>query len=219
MQVDRHHAGNAADDCIAAGKDAAVDRAVADRHHPFGIRRRRIGARQRLAHVLADRPRHHQHVGVARGSDEAQAEALEIVEGVAERVDLQLAAVARAGIDLADREAAAETPPRGAVDLRGELRQHRLVPGRWRFRQRAARQAFEQGSAHGSLRRLEIVPGIGAVERFVAEREIGNDVALDGRFQQGPLEPGRIAQVASCDAITVDAHPCQNVAPEGLDQA
>jgi hypothetical protein len=58
---------------------------------------------QRLAHVLADRPRHHQHVGMARRGDKAQAEALEIVEGVVERMDFELAAVAGAGVDLADR--------------------------------------------------------------------------------------------------------------------
>ena len=45
---------------------------------------------------------------MARRGDEAQAEALEVVEGVVERVDLELAAVAGAGVDLADRETAAE---------------------------------------------------------------------------------------------------------------
>ena len=45
---------------------------------------------------------------MARRGHEAQAEALEIVEGVVERMDLQLAAVAGAGIDLANRETAAE---------------------------------------------------------------------------------------------------------------
>ena len=101
---------------VAAGEDAAVGGAIADRHHPFRVRRRGVGALQRLAHVLGDRAGHQQHVGMARRGDEAQAEALEIVEGVVERVDLELAAVAGAGIDLADREAAAEPPPRGAID-------------------------------------------------------------------------------------------------------
>ena len=101
---------------VAAGEEAAVERAVADRHHPFRVGRRVVGALQRLAHVLGDRAGHQQHVGVARRGDEAQAEALEVVEGVVERVDLQLAAVAGAGIDLADRQAAAEPAARGAVD-------------------------------------------------------------------------------------------------------
>ena len=58
---------------------------------------------------------------MARRGDEAQAEAFEIVERVVERVDFQFAAVAGAGIDLADRQAAAEPPARRAVEARGEL--------------------------------------------------------------------------------------------------
>ena len=67
---------------------------------------------------------------MARRGDEAQAEALEIVEGIVERMDFQLAAVAGAGIDLADREAAAEPAPRGAIDAAGELGQRRIVRAR-----------------------------------------------------------------------------------------
>ena len=59
--------------------------------------------------------------------DEVQAEALKIVEGVVERMDLELAAVAGAGIDLADRQAAAEPPPRRMIDARRQLRQCRVV--------------------------------------------------------------------------------------------
>ena len=121
VQIDRHDLVDAADDRIAAGEDAAIRRAVADRDHPFRIGRRRVGALQRLAHVLGDRTGHQQHVGMARRSDEAQAEALEIVEGVLQRVDLQLAAVARAGIDLADRERAAEPALGRKIDAAGKL--------------------------------------------------------------------------------------------------
>jgi hypothetical protein len=49
-----------------------------------------------------------QHVGVARAGDELDAVAFEVVVGIVERVDLQLAAVAGAGIDLADGQRAAE---------------------------------------------------------------------------------------------------------------
>ncbi len=45
---------------------------------------------------------------MARGGHEADTEALDIVKGVAERVDFELAAVARTGVDLADRETAPE---------------------------------------------------------------------------------------------------------------
>ena len=62
----------------------------------------------------------------------------------------------------------------------------------------ARRQAFEQDLRMRIF--LEVVPGIGAVERFVAEREVGDDVALDRGFQQRPLKPGRVAQMATRDA-------------------
>ena len=52
------------------------------------------------------------HVGVTRRRDEAQAEALKIVKGIVERVDFELAAIAGAGIHLADGEAAAEPAAR-----------------------------------------------------------------------------------------------------------
>src|SRR5215813_25566 len=94
MQIDGYDAGDPADHRVAAGKDTAVDRTVSDRNHPFGVRRSIIGARERLAHVPGDRPRHEWHVGVARRGHEVQPKAFEIIEGVVERVDLEFAAIA-----------------------------------------------------------------------------------------------------------------------------
>src|SRR5688572_17743356 len=66
---------------------------------------------------------------------------------------------------------------------------------------------------------LKVMAGIRAVEGFIAEREVGHDVALDRRLEQRPLEPGRIAQVAALDAaVRADAHPREDVAAETLDQ-
>ena len=77
---------------------------------------------------------------MARRGDEAQAEALQVVERIVERVDLQLAAVAGAGIDLADRQAAAEPAPRRALDVRRRVRQRRIVrPGAASVSGRASR--------------------------------------------------------------------------------
>src|SRR5262249_53447815 len=74
------------------------------------------------------------------------------------------------------------------------------------------------GAADWPWMPLKIVARIGAVERFVAEREIGDDVALDDRFQQRPLEPGRIAQVTARDvAVVVEPQPDENVAAEPFD--
>ena len=45
---------------------------------------------------------------MAGAGDESDAEALDVVIGVGQRVNFQLAAVARSGIDLADRQRASE---------------------------------------------------------------------------------------------------------------
>ncbi len=85
---------------------------------------------------------------MARRGDEAQAEPLEIVEGVAQRVDLELAAVAGAGIDLADREAAPEARTRRTVDRVSELGERHLIARGRRFGQRHLEQAFQEQLAH-----------------------------------------------------------------------
>src|SRR6185503_6455531 len=64
---------------------------------------------------------------------------------------------------------------------------------------------------------LDIVPRVGAVERFVAQWKIGNDVTLDHRFQKGPLEPRRIAQMTAGNAArTVQPNPDQDIAAKAL---
>ena len=150
--------------------------------------------------------------------DELQAEAFQVVEGVVERVDLELAAIAGACIDLADGEAAAEPPLRRAVEICRKLGKGRFVRPRAAARS-AARAARSWKMSLRMFGLLEVVARIGAVERFVAEREVGDDVAFDGGFQQRPLEPGRIAQMAALDQpVVAEAHPDQHVAAEGLDQ-
>ena len=114
-------------------------------------------------------------------------------------MDLELAAVARAGVDLADRQAAAE--PRGAPRARRCCASSASAASsarRRRLGQRPAAAGFR--SSLRMLVHLEVVARVGAVERLVAEREIGDDVALDRRLEQRPLEPRRVAQVAALDA-------------------
>ncbi len=48
VQIDRHDLGDAADHGVAAGEQAAVGRAVADRHDPFRIGRGLVGAPERF---------------------------------------------------------------------------------------------------------------------------------------------------------------------------
>jgi len=136
-------------DRVAAGKYAAIERAIADRDDPFGIGSRVVGALKRLAHIAGYRPRDHEYVGVTRGRDKSQAEAFEIIEGVVERVDFELAAVARAGVDLPNRETAAQPSACRVLHSRAERRQRCVVSGRRLFREREAQKIFEQDFAHG----------------------------------------------------------------------
>src|SRR5262249_11357664 len=80
----------------------------------------------------------------------------------------------------------------------------------------------KRGVSKGALRwcDLQVMAGVRAVERFVAEREVGNDVALDRSLEQRPLEPRRVAQVAALDpAIAAQPQPDQDVAAEAFDES
>ncbi len=68
---------------------------------------------------------------MARRGDEAQAEPLEIVESVAERVNFEFAAVARAGVDRADRQRAAEPLAGALAQCLGRLAQRKRRPDRF----------------------------------------------------------------------------------------
>jgi hypothetical protein len=85
---------------------------------------------------------------VPRRGDETQPEPLEIVDRVVERVDLELAAVAGAGIDLADRQAAAEPRARRGGEPAAELAQLRLVHRRRVDRQRLRDQGAAEDLPH-----------------------------------------------------------------------
>jgi hypothetical protein len=150
---------------------------------------------------------------MARRSDEAQPETLEIIEGVVERVNLQLAAVAGAGVDFADRQAAAEPAPRRSVELAGKLGKRCVVGSRRRFGERPAQHALKQGSSHDHAP-LKIMSRVGAVERLIAKREVGEHVAFDHHLQQRPLEPRGIAQVAARHALAIEAQPGEHIATE-----
>src|SRR5208283_165081 len=57
------------------------------------------------------------------------------------------------------------------------------------------------------------------VERFVAEREVGDNVALDHSLEKRPLEPRGVAQMAARDkGPRVEAHMREHVAAKGLDK-
>src|ERR1019366_7768862 len=149
-----------------------------------------------------------------RRGDKSHAKTLDVIEGIAQGVNFQLTAVARTGVDLANRQAAAKPRAGGLVHLCRERGEFGI--GRGSLRERGFQQTFEQSFSHGI--RLEIMARVRAVERLVAEGEISDDVPLDRCLEQGPLEPGGIAQVAPLDPrIGAKADPGQNVATEAYD--
>src|SRR6516162_4432893 len=93
---------------IAFAKNAAGTTAVPDRDHEFWVRRRFVRTPQCNLHVLRHRPGHEQQVRVTRARDESDAETLEVVDGVVEGMNLELAAVAGARIHLPNAERTAE---------------------------------------------------------------------------------------------------------------
>src|SRR6516164_301455 len=59
---------------------------------------------------------------------------------------------------------------------------------------------------------------IRAIERFIAEREIRDDIALDGDLKQRPLKPRRITQMTARDMTRLKPQRNQHVAAKALDQ-
>src|SRR5690606_41493882 len=107
---------------------------------------------------------------------------------------------------------------RGTFEGGGKLGERLVARARAALRYRIAQQAIDELS-HDHRRASEIMARIRAVEGFVAEREVGDDVALDRRLEQRPLEPRGVAQVAALDrAIGTETQPDEDVAAESLDQ-
>src|SRR5665213_615638 len=127
MEIDWQYVLDAAFNRIATGEQTTVGSAGADRYHPFRVGHGAVGTQQSYAHVLGDRAAHRQHVGVARRCDEAQTEAFEIVESITQRVQFELAAVAGASVDVANRKRAAEPGAGGAVNTSRQLGEAGLI--------------------------------------------------------------------------------------------
>jgi hypothetical protein len=216
VEVDREDFGDASNDRVAAGEAAAIPSAISDRDDPFRIGDRVIGALQCVAHVLGHGAGYHQHIGMSRRGNEAEAEAFDVIVGIVKRVDFQLASVTRSSVDLAYGEASAKPPPRGTTNCCCEFGDRRIVRRRRLLSEWPAEQTFKKQLAH-LLLSLEIVARIGTVERLVAERKIRNDIVLNDSLEQRPLKPGGIAQMASFDPAIAQAEPDQNVAAKSLD--
>ena len=91
----------------------------------------------------------------------------------------------------------------------------RVVPSHGPGLRRPSRHRARPSSGEAS----QVVARIGAVEGFVAEREIRHDVVLDRRLEQRPLQPRRIARVAAIDAaVRREPQPNEHVAAKAFDQ-
>ena len=119
--------GNRSGTGIASSKYPTVRRAIAHSHDPFRIWRGVISALQGLTHILCHRPRHEQYIGMARRRHKAQAKPLEIVERIAECMNLKFAAIARAGVYLADGEGTPQSPPGNTLKCLADFRKRGLT--------------------------------------------------------------------------------------------
>ena len=96
-----------ADDLVVHAQHVAAERAVAERGHEPRLGHRGVGDEERLAHPGRHGTGDEQHVGVPGGRDDADPEALQVRVRARGEDQLVLAAVARAGVDVANGEAAA----------------------------------------------------------------------------------------------------------------
>ena len=132
-QVDRNDGARGSDAGIALRKEASRSRAISYGHYPFRVGDGVIGAFERFAHVSGHGTGHEQHVRMAGGGDEPKAETLQVVKGILEGVEFELAAVAGARIDEPEREASPEPLPRSFLDPEAEVLNEGVVDGRRRL--------------------------------------------------------------------------------------
>jgi hypothetical protein len=105
-KVDGEHGLDRTDEVALPSEQVAAEGAVAECRDAARFRHGAVDGDERLVHAGGDGAGDEEHVGVARGSDDAEPVALEVVVGAADEGQLVLAAVAGAGVDVTDREAA-----------------------------------------------------------------------------------------------------------------
>jgi hypothetical protein len=105
-------------------EDVVAERAVAERGDEAWLGHRVVGGQQWARHACGDCSCDEEDVGVSWGGDDVEAVALDVVEWVGGGAEFVFAAVARACVDVADRERE-RAPARECrvVANRGELAQ------------------------------------------------------------------------------------------------
>ena len=161
-------------------EDVAAERAVAERGDAARLGHRVVGGEQRLAHAGRDGAGDEQDVGVAGRGDDAEAEALRgRSTGSRASGQLVLAAVARAGVDVADREAAAAA------------------------RAREGERCGGGGGGREGASASAVGAGVAELEALVDEREVGEQVVGGGVRDDRPVRVGAGAQAEPLDAVAV----------------
>ncbi len=94
MKIDGNDLRDPSDHRVAAGKTSAISCAVSEGNDPFRVGGRMIGSLQCITHVFGHGPRHQKDVGVAWRGDEANTKTFDVVIGITQRMDLQLATIA-----------------------------------------------------------------------------------------------------------------------------
>jgi hypothetical protein len=104
---------------VHVANEVAAECAVAEGGDAAWLGHGVVGDKERLAHARRDGACDEEHVGVAGGSDNAEPVALQVVVGARGERELVLAAVAGAGVDMAEGEASSAIGG-GEVELAAE---------------------------------------------------------------------------------------------------
>ena len=140
---------------------------------------------------------------MARARDEPDSGTFDVVDGIVERVDLELAAVARAGVDVTYAERAAEHL--------ADLRLQRVAAPKGFVASQAGALSLSRlnRSGAGCAAWLEVVSAVRKVERLVDQRKVRNDVADDRVLEGGPVLPRRVVRMTAQHPIPRHPHRAQ----------
>ena len=138
---------------------------------------------------------------MARAGGEGEAVLGEVVDEVLGGPQFQLAAVAAAGGDVADGEAAAEFLRRGG----GEALAQRGGDCGIGVARRGVARASDAGRRFSTP--LQVHSRIGAVDGFVDHREVRKDAGGGGMFQKRPMQRAGIGDEQIGDGAVVQPQP------------
>ena len=125
---------------VALAENAAACTAVTYCDHQFGFRYSIQRALERFFHVDGNRSGHEQQVGMTRTGHKLDSDTFKVVVRIVQRLDLEFAAVAGTGVNVADAKGAAEGLSRSS-SVRFRLR-HPI----W-TQVRSSRSGFQCGSS------------------------------------------------------------------------